>query len=156
MYALRPDRLSVLPRIWLLTIAYILFPRADRDEFAQDPKFYSKRGFVGGSSDLCDESGKLVGGLYGLAIGRVFFGELQFSLIEHTSKIAVVALHRHLATWGYRLRDAKWIILHLASFGFRTMQRDQFLSQLANYLLEPGHEGRWALDPVIGLGPPKG
>ena len=71
------------------------------------------------SVEVWDEEGRLVGGLYGLAIGKVFFGESQFSAVEHASKVALVALHRQLAAWGYHLRDGKWMTPHLASFGFR-------------------------------------
>ena len=76
-------------------------------------------------------------GLYGLAIGKVFFGELQFSVAEHASKVALIALHRQLAAWGYRLRDGKWMTPHLASFGFKAMKRDAFKALLDRYVEMP-------------------
>jgi leucyl/phenylalanyl-tRNA---protein transferase len=86
-----------------------------------------------------------------LAIGKVFFGESQFSIAEHASKIAVVALHRHLAEWGFRLRDGKWVTPHLASLGFKSMPREQFLSLLQWHVHEPGRVGRWSVDPSLDL-----
>ena len=104
------------------------------------------------SVEVWDETGRLAGGLYGIAIGKAFFGESQFSAVEHASKIAVVALHRHLAHWGYNLRDAKWMTPHLASLGFKPVSRDYFLFLLARSRLgEPGHLGAWKIDPAIDL-----
>ena len=253
-YALRPQRISLLPRLWYLTAVYYLTPKSMRDRLPELPRYHSARGLVGISDDLSvpalianyacgffpvchmgpmkwwcpeeravidpaethisknlhrllrhnkftitmdrdfagvmkacaapragkvpltwitprvmqaywdaykagyahsvevwDETGRLVGGLYGLAIGKVFFGESQFSAVEHASKIAMAALHRHLAAWGYRLRDGKWMTPHLASFGFEPMPRDQFLSLVQWYLTEQGHPGRWAIDPALDL-----
>jgi leucyl/phenylalanyl-tRNA--protein transferase len=106
------------------------------------------------SVEVWDETGKLVGGLYGLAIGKVFFGESQFSAAEHASKVAVVALHRHLAAWGFRLRDGKWMTPHLASLGFKDMPREEFLALLDRYTNEPGRPGQWSVDPSLDLAAP--
>lgn len=103
------------------------------------------------SVEVWDENDKLVGGLYGLAIGKVFFGESQFSAWEHMSKVALVGLHRHLAAWGYPLRDGKWMTPHLASFGFRAMPREEFQALLNQYINEPGRIGRWSVDPTLDL-----
>jgi leucyl/phenylalanyl-tRNA---protein transferase len=103
------------------------------------------------SVEVWDEEGRLVGGLYGLAIGKVFFGESQFSAVEHASKVALVALHRQLAAWGYHLRDGKWMTPHLASFGFGAMTRDNFKSLLDLYVDRPGKTGAWSFDPDLDL-----
>ena len=63
----------------------------------------------------------------------------------------MVALHRHLREWGYRLRDAKWMTPHLASFGFRTMPRETWLALLKQHVREPGRVGRWSVDPGLNL-----
>ncbi len=253
-YALRPNRIALMPRLVWMTLAYFLAPAGKRDKLPARPVYYSPRGLVGISDDLSvealianyrrgyfpvchigpmkwwcpeeravidpalthvgrnlrrllrqkkfritmdqdfagvitacakprsgkapltwitprvmrayyaahkagyahsvevwDEEGHLVGGLYGLAIGKVYFGESQFSAAEHASKIATVALHRQLAAWGYHLRDGKWMTPHLASFGFRPMKRDDFRALLDVYVDLPGKTGPWAFDPDLDL-----
>lgn len=103
------------------------------------------------SVEVWDVDNRLVGGLYGLAIGKVFFGESQFSAAEHTSKIALVALHRHLREWGFHVRDGKWMTPHLASFGFRSMSRVAWRELLKKHVNEPGRVGLWAFDPSLNL-----
>jgi leucyl/phenylalanyl-tRNA--protein transferase len=253
-YALRPNRIALMPRLALMSLSHLLAPAGTRDELPDHPVYYSARGLVGISDELSveallanykrgyfpvchmgamkwwspeeravidpalthvgknlrrllrqkkfritmdqdfagviaacaeprqgkapltwitprvmrayyaaykagyahsvevwDEEGHLVGGLYGLAIGRVFFGESQFSAVEHASKVALVALHRQLAAWGYHLRDGKWMTPHLASFGFRAMKRDEFKALLDWYVEMPGKTGAWSLDPDLDL-----
>jgi leucyl/phenylalanyl-tRNA--protein transferase len=106
------------------------------------------------SVEVRDDSGALVGGLYGLALGQVFFGESQFHHAEHMSKVAMVALHRHLAAWGFRLRDAKWMTPHLQSYGFYEVPRAEFLGMLDLYADQPGMVGRWRADPTLDLAGP--
>jgi leucyl/phenylalanyl-tRNA--protein transferase len=103
------------------------------------------------SVEIWDKEGRLVGGLYGLAIGKVFFGESQFSIVEHTSKIALVALHRHLREWGYQVRDGKLMTPHLASLGFKSMPRAAWQKLLKTHVDEPGRIGRWNFDPRLDL-----
>jgi leucyl/phenylalanyl-tRNA---protein transferase len=253
-YALRPNRIALMPRLTLMSIARLFAPAGERDKLPDHPVYYSSRGLVGISNDLSvdallanykrgyfpvchigamkwwcpderavidpalthvgknlrrllrqgkftltmdqdfagvieacaaprpgkapltwitprvmrayweahkagyahsvevwDEEARLVGGLYGLAIGKVFFGESQFSASEHASKVALVALHRQLAAWGYHLRDGKWMTPHLASFGFRAMPRDDFKILLDWYVDEPQEVGPWRLDPDLDL-----
>lgn len=83
----------------------------------------------------------LVGGLYGLALGRCFFGESMFSTQTNASKTAFVHLVRALTDWGYRLIDCQLENPHLMSLGCYTVPRKQFLSILeqeaANKLPHP-------------------
>jgi leucyl/phenylalanyl-tRNA--protein transferase len=254
LYALRPGRLSLLPRLWIMTLAYFLAPKATRDRLPVLPRFYSKRGLIGISNDLSlpalienysrgffpvchigpmkwwcpeeravvdpaethisrnvrrllrqhkfivtmdrdfagvmeacarprpgkvpltwitpsvmraywdaykagyahsvevwDEAGRLVGGLCGFAIGKMYFGESKFSAVRDASKIATAFLHRHLAAWGYYLCDAKWMTSHLRDFGFKPMPRDDFRSRIQWYVDEPGRVGRWEIDPSLDL-----
>lgn len=76
-------------------------------------------------------NGQLAGGLYGVSLGRMFFGESMFSLEPDASKFAFIALCRQLYQWHYRLVDCQLPTDHLASLGARTMPRVQFLSELA-------------------------
>ncbi|MEG6508024.1 leucyl/phenylalanyl-tRNA--protein transferase [Methyloligella sp. 2.7D] len=103
------------------------------------------------SVEVWDEAGNLVGGLYGLAIGKAFFGESQFSRVNHASKVAMAALHRHLAAWGFTLRDGKWMTSHLKSFGFHAMPRDEFQATLDVVANEPAPVGPWQVDPSLDL-----
>jgi leucyl/phenylalanyl-tRNA--protein transferase len=103
------------------------------------------------SVEVWDAEGRLVGGLYGLAVGDVFFGESQFSRTRDASKIAVVTLHCHLAHWGFALRDAKWPTEHLASLGFRTIGREEFLEALEEHAWTPGRVGRWTVDQSLDV-----
>lgn len=70
------------------------------------------------SVEVWDLEPQLVGGIFGIAIGGVFFGESQFSRVNGASKIASAFLNHHLADWGFALRDAKWISGHHSSAGF--------------------------------------
>jgi leucyl/phenylalanyl-tRNA--protein transferase len=74
---------------------------------------------------------ELVGGIYGLALGSVFFGESMFSKREDTSKIALVALCRQLQKWDFALLDCQVSNPHLLSMGARDISREDFNRLLA-------------------------
>lgn len=76
---------------------------------------------------------KLVGGLYGVAIGKVFFGESMFYKKTDASKIAFCKLVSQLTTWGYKLIDCQVSTKHLISFGAEEIERKYFLSLLNLY-----------------------
>ena len=78
----------------------------------------------------CWQGGKLVGGLYGVSIGRVFFGESMFSRVRDASKVAFVQLSRQLVDWQFGLLDCQVYSSHLASLGACPIPREQFLEQL--------------------------
>jgi len=90
--------------------------------------------------------GELAGGLYGLAIGRAFFGESMFSRVTDSSKLAVVHLARQLARWQYGIIDCQMRTAHLARLGAREIPRSAFsqaLEQLVHYR-QP--TGPWVFD----------
>lgn len=103
------------------------------------------------SVEVRDEAGQLVGGLYGVAIGGVFFGESQFSSVNHASKIANYVLIRHLHEWSFGLRDGKRPTPHLASLGFQSVDRGIFQSMLQRNIAKPGHVGRWTVDETLDV-----
>ena len=74
--------------------------------------------------------GKLVGGLYGLALGRMFFGESMFARETDASKVALVALVDKLKRDGFELVDCQQETRHLASFGARPIPRSDFVRRL--------------------------
>ena len=77
---------------------------------------------------------ELVGGLYGLAMGQLFFGESMFSRADNASKVGFVTLVRQLQDWGFRLIDCQMPTQHLHSFGARAISRDAFAEHLRNDL----------------------
>ena len=85
---------------------------------------------------------RLVGGLYGLAMGRLFFGESMFSRTTDASKAGFVTLVERLRDWGFKLIDCQMPTQHLASFGARTITRRTFAETLTRYLDEPS-SARW-------------
>ncbi|WP_312596300.1 leucyl/phenylalanyl-tRNA--protein transferase [Stutzerimonas nitrititolerans] len=85
---------------------------------------------------------QLVGGLYGLAIGRLFFGESMFSQASDASKVGFVTLVERLQAWGFKLVDCQMPTQHLASFGARAICRRAFAEALAEYLDQPS-SARW-------------
>lgn len=87
--------------------------------------------------------GELVGGIYGIAIGRMFFGESMFSRADNGSKVALLALARALHGWGFPLLDAQMPTPHLASLGARELARDVFCAEVQHLAALPGHVGSW-------------
>lgn len=81
----------------------------------------------------CWLDNKLVGGLYGVAIGDVFFGESMFSRESDASKVAFVFLCKQLQDWGYKLIDCQVYTSHLESLGASMIPRKEFLSLLQQY-----------------------
>jgi leucyl/phenylalanyl-tRNA--protein transferase len=76
------------------------------------------------------QAGKLVGGLYGVAIGGAFFGESMFHRKTDASKVALVALVQHLRTQKFVLLDTQWVTPHLAQFGAIEIPRSQYIRLL--------------------------
>jgi leucyl/phenylalanyl-tRNA---protein transferase len=91
---------------------------------------------------------QLAGGLYGVAIGRVFFGESMFARVSDASKVAFVTLVRQLQQWGFRLIDCQMPTAHLASLGAREVPRREFLAEVDRAVLEPPIPSPWTLEPV--------
>ena len=85
---------------------------------------------------------ELVGGIYGVALGRMFFGESMFSARPGGSKVALAALACRLHGWGWPLVDAQVESAHLASLGAHAMPREDFLAAVAR-LAEPLAPGAW-------------
>ena len=92
------------------------------------------------------QDGELVGGLYGVSQGGVFFGESMFARAPNASKIAFVTLARQLLCWGIDLIDCQTYTDHLARFGATLWPRARFLETLAEAMRQPTRVGRWTLD----------
>ncbi len=78
----------------------------------------------------------LQGGLYGVALGKAFFGESMFSRKTDASKIALVALVERLRERGFGLLDTQWMTDHLRTFGGIEIEREEYLSILGNLELD--------------------
>ncbi|MBI2382944.1 MAG: leucyl/phenylalanyl-tRNA--protein transferase [Gammaproteobacteria bacterium] len=90
--------------------------------------------------------GKLIGGLYGVSIGRAFFGESMFSRADDGSKIALYWLCRQLAAWRFEMIDCQISSAHLLSLGAVEWPRDRFLARLAQAVESGGRTGVWRFD----------
>jgi leucyl/phenylalanyl-tRNA--protein transferase len=92
---------------------------------------------------------ELAGGLYGVAIGRMFFGESMFSRRPDASKVALASLARQLERWGFELIDCQMSTPHLASLGAREIRRSEFAAHVARLVRLPGHPAPWRFDPDL-------
>ncbi|WP_418953442.1 leucyl/phenylalanyl-tRNA--protein transferase [Zeimonas sediminis] len=84
------------------------------------------------------EGGRLVGGLYGVSIGRMFYGESMFARVTDASKVALAALVATLREHGFRVIDCQQNTGHLASLGAREIPREAFLQEIAGLIRQPG------------------
>jgi leucyl/phenylalanyl-tRNA--protein transferase len=91
--------------------------------------------------------GELVGGLYGVSLGAVFFGESMFHLERDASKAAFAVLVRQLERWRFSLVDCQVPTRHLERLGAESWPRRRFLEALAASLRCPTRSGDWLLDP---------
>lgn len=87
--------------------------------------------------------GELVGGLYGVSLGRCFFGESMFTRVSNASKTAFVHLVRFLEQGGFTMVDCQVTTEHLMRFGAREIRRKLFLAQLQKALKGPTIRGQW-------------
>lgn len=90
--------------------------------------------------------GELVGGLYGVSFGSVFFGESMFADAPDASKVAFATLLAQLVRWNFALVDCQSYTDHLASFGAEEWPRRRFLRTLQQALRRPDRPGRWELE----------
>jgi len=95
---------------------------------------------------------ELVGGLYGVTLGGVFFGESMFSHKTDASKVALVLGVRQLQRWGYTLIDCQLPSAHLERMGARAIPRAEYLMLLSRALTLHAHEGPWRFDSDGGFG----
>jgi leucyl/phenylalanyl-tRNA--protein transferase len=92
--------------------------------------------------------GRLVGGLYGIALGGAFFGESMFSTERDASKVALTHLVARLKAGGFTLLDAQFLTDHLSTFGAEEISRADYAQRLASAISRPADFGR--IDPYAG------
>lgn len=89
----------------------------------------------------------LVGGLYGLSLGRAFFGESMFHITTDASKLALHYLCQIMASWGFDFIDCQMPTTHLMTLGAKIISRGHFLHLLNTSLQHPDKIGSWAINP---------
>lgn len=101
------------------------------------------------SVEAWTDAGELVGGLYGVCIGRMFAGESMFARAPDASKIAFVHLALQLRRWGFPAVDCQMRTAHLARFGARDIPREEFLALVRDLVDRPSPRAPWQLDPDL-------
>jgi leucyl/phenylalanyl-tRNA---protein transferase len=91
----------------------------------------------------------LVGGLYGIAIGKMFYGESMFSRVNNASKVALTRLARQLDRWGFELIDCQMSTAHLASMGAREIPRAEFVRHIHRLTHLQGVAAPWRFDEAL-------
>jgi leucyl/phenylalanyl-tRNA--protein transferase len=94
---------------------------------------------------------RLLGGLYGVALGGAFFAESMFTLVDDASKTALVALVRQLEAWNFRIMDCQQSSPHVRRFGAENIPRLDFIARLSDALNLPDRRGRWQFDATGSL-----
>ena len=92
---------------------------------------------------------ELVGGLYGLALGQVFFGESMFSKVSNASKIALACLHKRLVDNHFQIIDCQVSSFHLISLGAREISRQRFARLLNDYCDVDNSIDLWQTKPIL-------
>lgn len=137
-------------------IAACAAPRADEDGTWLTPgmiRAYTRLARLGHAHSVeVWADGSLAGGLYGVALGRMFYGESMFSRRSDASKVALVHLVRQLQRWGFEMIDCQMSTAHLASLGARDMPRGDFLRAVHRLVRQPGVPSPWRLDPDVIAG----
>ena len=86
---------------------------------------------------------RLAGGIYGVSLGRAFFGESMFAQVANASKVAFFHLAQKLEEWEFSLLDCQITNPHLQSLGAYEISRADFLTRMAEALTFPTHQGKW-------------
>lgn len=89
------------------------------------------------------QEGELVGGLYGVSLGKCFFGESMFATVSNASKVAFAWLVDFLTSHAFQMIDCQVTTQHLISMGAKEIPRDRFLTLLQVSLKEPTMQGKW-------------
>jgi len=89
------------------------------------------------------QGGDLAGGLYGVSLGKCFFGESMFTRVSNASNIGLVKLLEHLKKLSFDMIDCQVATEHLTRFGARQIPRIRFLNQLEKSLKAPTIKGKW-------------
>jgi leucyl/phenylalanyl-tRNA--protein transferase len=92
------------------------------------------------------QGGRLVGGVYGVAIGSAFFAESMFTKVDDASKVALVCLVRQLRAWHFRIIDCQQSSPHVLRLGAEDIPRRLYIEHLRTAVMQRGRPGRWQFD----------
>lgn len=98
------------------------------------------------SVEVFNQQNELVGGLYGIALGKVFFGESMFAHARDASKFGFISLVQRLKSRGYELIDCQQETAHLTSLGGRAISRSDFIGILENIDSDSTERGHWVVE----------
>lgn len=98
------------------------------------------------SVEAWDNTGTLAGGLYGVSLGNMFFGESMFSRVSNASKVAFITLAQYLCDRGFEWIDCQIMNPHLATLGAIHVDRSSFLTALEAAMQHPTLRGPWQID----------
>ena len=101
------------------------------------------------SVEAWDAQNELVGGLYGVSLGNLFFGESMFARASNASKVAFITFARELESWGIPWMDCQIMNPHLQSLGAEWMSRSDFLELLSDSLAAPTRRGTWQMGTTM-------
>lgn len=96
----------------------------------------------------CWQDRGLVGGLYGVSIGKTFFGESMFSRATDSSKAALAALVKQLLAWDFDMIDCQIRTDHLIRLGAREIPGEEFYALLQESVIQPTRRGKWSFDRI--------
>jgi leucyl/phenylalanyl-tRNA--protein transferase len=94
----------------------------------------------------CRHNGTLVGGLYGVALDRVFFGESMFTKLSNASKIALASLTIYLKKHHFKLIDCQMTTEHLLQYGACEIPGREFRKHLKDFIVKTHPDGKWKYD----------
>jgi len=98
------------------------------------------------SVEVWSEEGELVGGLYGLALGKIFFGESMFAKVSNASKYGFIQLVGYLKERDFTMIDCQQQTQHLTSLGAEMMSKELFFESLKKNIFEPTNPHKWTRD----------
>lgn len=114
------------------------------EEFIEGYTNLHRKGFA--HSVVCYSEGSLVGGLYGVSLGRAFFGESMFHYRSNASKVALYHLVKQLREWEFHFIDCQVETEHFLKLGAELIPRTDYLQRLDSAIKFPTKRGKWRLD----------
>ncbi len=135
MRACAAVRAGATPLTWITPRVQSLFTQANAEGHAHSVEVW--------------EGDALVGGAYGLAVGRVFFTESQFHTARDAAKVGFAVLNRHLQAWGFAFNDGKHPTRYLVDSGMVPITRDEFSLLTETYGAQDGRFGAWTVEEQL-------
>ena len=106
----------------------------------------------GHSVEVWNQQGELVGGLFGMDMGKMFISESAFHRESNAGKVAVAYLNCHLQHWGYVINDIQWFWEYYRRMGYEDIPRKQYLTLLKTVITEDKRLGKWMVDTNLDVG----